>query len=94
MKKLTDEEFEKLWQQETVKGMSARLSGQFPAWNRRRRQRRNIAASLMVASVVGLSVWFASSPDPKAYDSVACNRSGYSDSHWLDVANDMLITEV
>ena len=85
--------FDSIWEQEEQQGLQQRLRQDYPAWLRRRRQRRTALASIAVLAVAGLSIFNFQSSTPRGYDSIACNRSGTAESHWAKVASNILTTE-
>ena len=85
--------FDELWEQEERQGLQQRLHQEYPAWTRRCKQRRmTIAAAVVIVAVLS-PLTFLLSPS-KCYDTVACNRSGITDSHWADVADNILRTQI
>ena len=91
---LNDEAFERLWERAATQQAAENLSHDFPAWQRQQRRRRNAVMSVAAVCVMGASVWFGFTPSNKGYDSVSCNRDGYASEYWIQVANDMLTTQV
>ena len=85
--------FEELWEQEERQGLQQRLQQDYPAWQQRRKQRRTIMASVAILAVVGISIFNFQFSIPKSYDYVACNRSGIPNSHWVEVADNILTIE-
>ena len=83
--------FDELWEQEERQGLQQRLQSDYPAWQRRRRQRITLACTFAVVVVAGITFNLHLST-PKNYDGVACNRSGIADTHWADVAANILIS--
>lgn len=91
---MNEKEFEQLWEKAATQRSVETLAAGFPAWQVRRRRRRNSIMGFVAVCLIGGSVWFGLNPSEKNYDSVACNRSGYVDEHWMQIANEMLITQV
>ena len=85
--------FDSIWEKEERQGLQQRLRQDYPAWLRRRRQRRTALASIAVLAVAGLSIFNFQFSAPKDYDYVACNRSGIAESHWAKVASNILTIE-
>ena len=83
--------FDSIWEQEERQGLQQRLRQDYPAWLRRRRQRRTALASIAVLVVAGFSIFNFQPSTSKDYDYVACNRSGIAEGHWADVAANILI---
>jgi hypothetical protein len=86
--------FDSIWEQEERQGLQQRLRQDYPAWLRRRRQRRTALASIAVLVVAGFSIFNFQSSTFKDYDYVACNRSGIAEGHWAAVASDILTKEM
>jgi hypothetical protein len=84
--------FDSIWEQEEQQGLQQRLRQDYPAWLRRRRMRRTIMATVVVAIAVISPFTFHLSP-AHGYDYVACNRSGIAESHWAKVASNILTIE-
>ena len=85
--------FDSIWEQEEQQGLQQRLRQDYPAWLRRRHQRRTALATIAVLAVAGFSFFNFQSSTSKDYDYVACNRSGIADAHWADVASHILTIE-
>ncbi len=85
--------FDSIWEQEERQGLQQRLRQDYPAWLRRRRQRRTALASIAVLVVAGISIFNFQFSTSKDYDYVCCNRSGIAEGHWADVAAHVLTIE-
>lgn len=85
--------FDSIWEQEEQQGLQQRLRQDYPAWLRRRRQRRTALATVAVLVVAGFSIFNFQPSTSKDYDYVACNRSGIAESHWAKVASNILTIE-
>ena len=85
--------FDSIWEQEEQQGLLRRLRHDYPAWLRRRRQRRTALASIAVLVVAGISIFNFQFSTSKDYDYVCCNRGGVADAHWADVASHILTIE-
>ena len=83
--------FDNIWELEEQQGLQQRLRQDYPAWLRRRRQRRTALAGIAVLVVTGFSIFNFQFSISKDYDNVACNRSGIAEDHWAKVAADILI---
>lgn len=91
---MNEQEFEHLWEKAATEHGAAELAAGFPAWRIRYKRRRNAIMGIAAVCVMGVSMWFGIRPEEKGFDSVACNRTGYTDEYWAQLANEMLITEV
>ncbi len=85
--------FDSIWEKEERQGLQQRLRQDYPAWLRRRRQRRTALATIAVLAVAGFSFFNFQSSTSKDYDYVACNRSGIAEGHWTKVASNILTIE-
>lgn len=85
--------FDKLWEQEERQGLQQRLRQDYPAWLRRRKQRRATLATVAVLLVTGFSIFNLQPSTSNYYDGIACNRSGIPSDHWAAVASDILTKE-
>lgn len=88
---MTENEFDKLWQQAEVEGYSQRLAAEYPGW--RRKQQRTIsmvAASLAVVVLVVLVI-VAQLQQPQDFEKVYCNRVGTTDAQWASLAAEILM---
>ena len=86
--------FESIWEQEERQGLQQRLRQDYPAWLRRRRQRRTALATVAVLTVAGIAALNIQYPSSKIYDGIACNRSDIPSDHWAAVAADILTKEM
>lgn len=85
--------FDSIWEQEERQGLQQRLRHDYPAWLRRRRQRRTALASIAALVVAGFSIFNFQFSASKEYDYVCCNRSGIAEGHWAKVASNILTIE-
>ena len=86
--------FDSIWEQEERQGLQQRLRQDYPAWQRRRRLRRGVLASVTVVAVVAVILPFTFHLSPlTSYDYVCCNRSGIAEGHWAKVASNILTIE-
>jgi hypothetical protein len=85
--------FDSIWEQEERQGLQQRLRQDYPAWLRRRRQRRTALVGIAVLVVAGLPIFNFQFSTPRGYDSIACNRSGIAEDHWAKVASNILTIE-
>lgn len=88
--RLTDNEFEQLWQEAGARGQGQRLAKEYPAWRQQWRHTMSVAASLVV--LVGVAVPLLSQPvTSPEYLGVCCNQSGIDDAQWASLATDLLM---
>lgn len=88
-------DFDRIWQEAEASGMAHRLAQEYPAWARRRQRVRNGIVAMMC--IVALSATTIPLLLPQRHDdyiAVCCNRAGTNDAQWVDLAADMLITEM
>ena len=89
---MDEKRFEELWEREEKQAVLGRLQREYPAWRHRRKQRRTIMATVIIAVAMISPLTFHLSPT-RSYDYVACNRSGIAESHWVKVASNILTIE-
>lgn len=86
--------FDELWNQEEQQGLLSRLKKDYPAWQRHRRVRHTVLASVAVLAVtVGIALHSTLST-LQSYDAVCCNRTTFPESHWAEVAANILTTQM
>ena len=93
-RELSEQQFEDLWERASLHSSLSQMSSDYRTWCKRRVRRRNIltfSAVLCIFTVVAYK-YFAMTDS--RYDAIACNRSGYSGDYWVDVVNEMLVSEV
>lgn len=92
---MNNPDFDRLWQEAEASGMAHRLAQEYPAWAHRRQKVRNGVVAMMcvgVLSATTIPVLFPQHHDD--YIAVCCNRAGTPDVQWVDLAADMLKTEM
>ena len=92
---MNNQDFDRIWQEAEASGMAHRLAQEYPAWARRRVRIRNGVVAMMcigALSATTLPVLLPQHHDD--YIAVCYNRTGISDAQWVDLAADMLITEM
>ena len=88
-----DTTFETIWEQEERQGLQRRLRQDYPAWLRRRRQKRRTAGGLATVAAIALFAAVAlynNTLTTKDYESVYCNRAGTTDAQWVALAGKTL----
>lgn len=94
---MEDKRFEELWERAQVERYVSRLQSEYPAWLRRRRVVHSALVGLAVLIVAGVSIYTfqysKKSLHPK-YEAVCCNRSGITDEQWVDMAANILTSEI
>ncbi len=86
---MTENEFDKLWQQAEVESYSQRLAAEYPGW--RRKQQRTIGMVTASLAVVALLVLVAQLQQPQDFEKVYCNRVGTTDAQWASLAAEILM---
>lgn len=92
---MNNQDFDRIWQEAEASGMAHRLAQEYPAWVRRRARIRNGVVAMMCFGALSwatLPVLLPQHHDD--YIAVCCNRADISDAQWVDLAADMLITEM
>ncbi|MBR1766210.1 MAG: hypothetical protein IJ745_04105 [Bacteroidales bacterium] len=87
-----NEDFDALWQQAEAEGFAQMLSREYPAWQRRSRQRHRTAVAVVaIGLMTGVALpLLTRTPSYLQYDQVCCNRNTLSDGQWADIAISML----
>ncbi len=86
--KLTDEEFDQLWQRAEAERYGAKLSQEYPAWCARQRRR----TGLVTVTAVMLAVAIPSlMPHHNGYGKIYGNSSDITEAQWVKIASDMLM---
>ncbi len=89
---MSQEEFEGLWQEAEAETHARKLVSGYAAWKRRQRW---IAVGVMTCLVGAIALFpLQMQQQQKMYDKVYCNRTSIDDSHWVDVASEMLTIEM
>ena len=86
--------FDSIWEQEERQGLVQRMQHDYPRWQRQRKRRLAAVAAVAVLVVAVISPFTFHLSPSKGYDAVCCNRSGIADSHWADIAANILTTEI
>ena len=87
--------FDESWEQAERQALLQRLQREYPVWQRRRKQRIAVACTVAVLAATGITLSSLHSPlSSLQYDGVCCNRSGIAESHWAEVAANILTAEV
>ena len=87
---MTNEEFDKLWEQASVEGRASRLAAEYPAWHRRQRRVAGLVAALLL--VVAVTTPMVMKRDSASrYEKVYCNRIDKNNQQWVDMADYLLM---
>ena len=89
-RRLTDNEFEQLWQEASARSQGLRLSEGYGQWRRNQRRTLGTLAMLTALAAVALPL-LTGSPQNDVYKHVYCNRSGVADSQWAELADALLM---
>ena len=89
---MSQEEFEGLWQEAEFETHARKLVSGYAPWKRRQRW---IAVGVTTC-LVGAIAFFPMQmrQQQKMYDKVYCNQTSIDESHWVDVASEMLTIEM
>ena len=88
---MTENEFDKLWQQAEAEGYSQRLAAEYPVWRQKQRRTISIVAALLIVVTVTVSLFTTQLRPAKNYEKVYCNRIGTPDAQWATLASEMLM---
>lgn len=89
-RKLTEEQFDTLWQRAEAEEHATRLAAEYPAWRRRQRRTTGIAAAVL--AVAAVTVTLLSSPTATDYEHIYCNHDGVADNYWVAMADELLMS--
>ena len=85
--------FDELWEREERQGLERRLQRDYPAWRHTRRTRISIIASVALVAVISFSIFNLQFSISRNYDSICCNRNIFPESHWAEMASNILTIE-
>lgn len=85
--------FDQLWEQEERAGLQQRLLQTYPEWKRNRRIRNAVLSAFAVLVVAVVPIYNYQFSVSKSYDMVVSNRTTFTDSHWADIAANILTKE-
>ena len=90
-KDIDKQDFEYLWERAAVGKEAVRLSEEYPTWKRKRtRNRTAMVAATALCIVSAAAIWAVPQRQEKNYESVACNRSGFTDDYWAQLTNELI----
>ncbi len=89
---MSQEEFEGLWQEAEFEAHARKLVSGYAPWKRRQRW---IAVGVTTCLVGAIALFpLQMRQQQKMYDKVYCNQTSIDESHWVDVASEMLTIEM
>ena len=88
---MTENEFDKLWQQAEVEGYGQRLAAEYPVWRRKQQRIAGVVTASLAVVVLAVAVLFAQLQQTRDYEKVYCNRVGTTDAQWASLAAEMLM---
>ncbi len=88
---MTENEFDKLWQQAEVEGYSQRLAAEYPGWRRKQQRTIGIVTDSLAVVVLVVFVLVAQLQQPQDFEKVYCNRVGTTDAQWASLAAEILM---
>jgi len=88
---MTENEFDKLWQQAEVEGYSQRLAAEYPGWRRKQQRTTSMVAASLAVVVLVVLVLVAQLQQPQDFEKVYCNRVGTTDAQWASLAAEILM---
>ena len=87
--KMSDNQFDALWQRAEAEGYASRLAAEYPAWRARRRRTEGSLLGMALVAAVALPLALRE-PAMHDFDRVVCNRTGIADAQWAALAADLL----
>ena len=92
---MTEQEFDRVWQEAEVEALAQRMAQEYPAWVRRKKRLRNsIVAAMFVGAVAATTLPLLRPNTHKEYMLVCCNRSNSDDEQWVQLAANMLMNDM
>ena len=91
---LNKQQFDALWERASVRDAVSGLSDEYGVWQAKRSKRLRIAGVIAVLCVVSAVAFLFLPSSDNAYNSIACNRNGFSGDYWIRVVNDNLVSEL
>ena len=88
---MTENEFDKLWQQAEVEGYGQRLAAEYPVWRQKQRRIASVVMASLAVVVLTMAVLFTQLNQPHDYEKVYCNRVGTPDAQWASLAAELLM---
>jgi hypothetical protein len=89
---MDEKEFEQLWHQAEAEGYAKRLASEYPKWRTQRNRAMGMVAGLALVVAVSAPAWMPNNESKAAYAQVHCNKAGTSDQHWVDLADELLLS--
>jgi hypothetical protein len=88
---IDEKHFDELWERAEAERYTRGLAAEYPAWHTRRRRTAGIVAGLALVVAVALPITLSPST-PAGCKKIYCNNSTYSDSHWISMADALLMS--
>ena len=79
---MDEKRFEALWERAEAEGYATRVAEEYPGWRARR-----IVAGVALVLAVATPLVYTPMPEMKVY----CNNAAYDESHWTDMASNLLM---
>lgn len=88
---MTNEEFDKLWEQAESEHYAAEMAAEYPVWRARRRRNIGIAALTLVVGASLPLLQTRAQPGHDNYTVAYCNHTDITDQYWVDMADKLLM---
>ena len=88
---IDEKRFNELWEKAESEKYTKEMTAEYPAW--RTRTRRTASTMAGLALVVAVALPLTLSPgSSRGYEKVYCNNKAFSDSHWTEMADELLMS--
>lgn len=89
---MNEQRFETQWSLAEAEGYASRLASEYPSWLARTRRTTGVVMGLALAVALAVPLLLPlTAADNAFYTNVYCNRTGTADSHWVDLADELLL---
>ncbi len=90
---MNEQRFEELWDRAEAEGYASRLASEYPAWRTKTRRTAGIVAGLALVIAIAVPALMPHKiMDSTYYSKVYCNRTGTDNQHWVDLADELLLS--
>ncbi len=83
--------FNELWEQAEAEHYASKLASEYPAWRTQRRHTAGMVAGIALILAVATPMMLTQSATGNS-EKVYCNNAAYDDNHWVDMADELLMT--
>ena len=88
---IDEKRFNELWEKAESEKYAKEMTAEYPAWRTRTRRAASTMAALVLVVAVALPLTL-SPGSSRSYEKVYCNNKAFSDSHWTEMADALLMS--